>query len=84
MLHRALVLAALLLAGCSTVATIVTAPIKLVGAGIDVAVDSVTTTQEEADRNRGRTLRQHEEAEAKAAKKAEKARRKAEREARDD
>ncbi|OYU16569.1 MAG: hypothetical protein CFE37_00515 [Alphaproteobacteria bacterium PA4] len=84
MLRRASLVILLLLAGCSTVATVVTAPIKLVGAGIDVAVDSVTTTQEEADRNRGRALREKEEADAKAAKKAEKAKRKAEREARDD
>ncbi len=72
------------LTGClSTAATIITVPIKLVGAGIDVAVDSATTTQEEADRNRGRALRKQEEADAKAAKKAEKDRRKAERAARE-
>ncbi len=75
----------ILLTGClSTAATIVTAPIKLVGAGIDVAVDSATTTQEEADRNRGRAIRKQEEAEAKAAKQAEKDRRKAEKAAAQD
>lgn len=71
-----------MLTGClSTAATIVTAPVRIVGAGIDVAVDSVTTTQEEADRNRGRAIRKQEEADARAARKAEKEWRRAEREA---
>ncbi|MFZ4689170.1 MAG: hypothetical protein ACOYLS_08020 [Polymorphobacter sp.] len=54
---------------------VVKAPFQIVGAG----VDAVTTSQEEADRNRGRALRKQDEADAKAAKKAEKERRKAER-----
>jgi hypothetical protein len=70
---RALLLL-LLLPGClSTAAAIVTAPVKVVGAGIDAA----TTSREEADRNRGRELRRQEEAEARAARKAEQERRRA-------
>nr|WP_089219463.1 hypothetical protein [Sphingomonas laterariae] len=72
---------ALLLGGCiaSTAVDIVTLPVKAVGAG----VDAVTTSQEEADRNRGREIRKQEEREAKAAKKAEKEQRRREREAED-
>jgi hypothetical protein len=72
-----------LLGGCvvSAVAgaavAVVKAPFQVGGA----VIDATTTSQEEADRNRGRALRKQKEAEAKAAKKAEKARRKA---ARDD
>lgn len=63
---------ALTLAGCaSTVKTVVTAPFKVVGQTADWA----TTSQDEADRNRGR-------AERKAEEKAAKERRRAEREAR--
>ncbi len=66
----------LLLPGClSTAAAIVTAPVKLVGAGIDAGVDAMTTSQEEADRNRGRALREQEEADARAARRAERAQR---------
>jgi hypothetical protein len=49
------------------------APFQVGGA----VIDATTTSQEEADRNHGRALRKEEEAKAKAAKKAEKARRKA-------
>jgi hypothetical protein len=50
--------AAPLLAGCvSAVKTVVTAPGKAVGQ----VADWSTTSQEEADRNRGRALRQREE-----------------------
>jgi hypothetical protein len=50
--------AAPLLAGCvSAVKTVVTAPVKAVGQ----VADWSTTSQEEADRNRGRALRQREE-----------------------
>jgi len=58
---RAMLLAlsvAPLLAGCvSAVKTVVTAPVKAVGQ----VADWSTTSQEEADRNRGRALRQREE-----------------------
>ncbi len=75
-------LPAFLVAGCvSTAAKIVTAPVRIVGAGINTAVDATTTTQREADEDRGRALRKQEERERKAAKQAEKDRRKAEREA---
>jgi hypothetical protein len=50
---------------------VVKAPFQLGGA----VIDATTTSQEEADRNRGKAIRKQEEAEAKAAKKAEKARR---------
>lgn len=55
--------AAFLLSGCiaSTAASIVTAPVKVgakVGAG---AVDLATTSQAEADRNRGRAMRKRDE-----------------------
>ena len=46
------------LSGCvSTVASVVTAPVKAVGQ----AADWATTSQDEADRNRGRELRAREE-----------------------
>lgn len=60
---------AALLGGCvSTAAAVVKAPFKVVGAG----VDAVTTSQEEADRNRGREIRKQEEREAKERRRAEK------------
>ena len=70
---RAIILlipAALLLSGCvvRTAANIVTLPVRAVGAG----VDAVTTSQEEADRNRGREIRKQEERDAKDRKRAEK------------
>jgi len=65
-------LAALMLAGCvSTAKTVVTAPFKVVGKGVDWA----TTSQDEADRNRGREMRKQEERDAKERKRAEKERR---------
>lgn len=52
-------LAPLALAGCiaSAVGTIVTAPVKMVAKGVDLA----TTSQSEADENRGRAMRKAEE-----------------------
>ena len=52
-------LMALLLSGCiaRTAAGVVTAPFKVVGQ----AADWATTSQDEADRNRGRELRREEE-----------------------
>jgi hypothetical protein len=48
----------LLLGGCvSTVASVVTAPVRAVSGAVDLA----TTSQSEADENRGRELRQREE-----------------------
>ncbi len=73
-----LALSPLALAGCvSTVKTVVTAPFKVVGQ----AADWATTSQDEADRNRGRAERKAEEKAAKDRRRAEKAaRRQAERE----
>lgn len=72
---------ALGLAGCvSTAVAVVKAPFQLAGA----AVDGLTTSQEEADRNRGRALRKQEEEEARSARRIAKERRRAEREARED
>ncbi|RIX29443.1 hypothetical protein [Sphingomonas edaphi] len=65
---RILALLALLaaLTGCYTVAKtavdVVTLPVKAVSAG----VDAVTTTQSEADEDRGRAMRKAEEAHGKA------------------
>lgn len=75
-------LAALLLPGCiaRTAVDVVTLPVRAVGAG----VDAVTTSQEEADRNRGRAIRKQEERDAKARKRAEKEQREREKEWRDD
>lgn len=57
------------LGGCvSTAKTVVTAPFKVVGQGVDWA----TTSQDEADRNRGREIRKQEERDRKARKRAEK------------
>ncbi len=59
----ALLLPPFLIGGCaistlaSTAAEIVTLPVKAVSAG----VDAVTTTQREADENRGRAIRKQEE-----------------------
>jgi PBP1b-binding outer membrane lipoprotein LpoB len=53
-----LILLALLLPGCvSTVTSVATAPFKVVGK----AADWATTSQSEADRNRGREIRKAEE-----------------------
>ena len=70
-LYRLTFVAALLpLTGCiGTIATIVTAPIKLVGGVVDVTVDTLTTSRDEADRNRGRAARKQEDRDQKAAKK---------------
>jgi hypothetical protein len=58
-----LALAALTLGGClSTVATVVTAPVKVAAK----AADWATTSQDEADRNRGREVRRAEEKARKA------------------
>ena len=59
MLMRLLiVLPALLLSGCiNTVGSVVTAPFKVAGK----AADWATTSQSEADRNRGRAIRRAEE-----------------------
>lgn len=58
MVMRALVLIAVIpLAGCvSTIASVATAPFKAVGK----AADWATTSQSEADRNRGRAIRKAE------------------------
>lgn len=75
-----LLIPALALGGCvSTAVAIVKAPFQLAGA----AVDGLTTSQEEADRNRGRAIRKQEEAEDRADRKADKDRRKAEKRARE-
>jgi len=81
-LHRlALLVPALLLPGCVATAVagaavaVVKAPFQIAGA----AVDGLTTSQEEADRNAGRKARQEREKAEKAYRKAEKERRKAER-----
>ncbi len=66
-----------LLAGCvSTARTVVTAPFKVIGKGVDWA----TTSQDEADRNRGREMRKQEERERKERRRAEKERRRQHRE----
>lgn len=73
---------ALLLSGCvtSAVKTVVTAPIKATGA----IIDATTTSQAEADRNRGREMRKQEERDEKERKRQEKeARKRAKEEARD-
>ncbi len=76
---RRLLLLALLapLSGCvSTAAHIVTAPVR----AASWTVDKMTTSQSEADRNRGRRERKAEERERKEARKAAKRERKLERE----
>ncbi len=82
-MNRALILAAplmlLALPGCiaRTAANIVTMPVR---AGAQAA-DWATTSQDEADRNYGRKMREKEARDGKAMKKAEKERRKQCREA---
>lgn len=69
-----LMILAPLLGGCLATAVagaavaVVKAPFQIGGA----VIDATTTSQEEADRNRGKAIRKQEEAEAKAAKKARK------------
>jgi len=61
-----------LLGGCvSTAKTIVMAPVHAASKGVDWA----TTSQDEADRNRGREMRKQEKRDAKARKQAEEERR---------
>jgi len=62
--------AALLVSACvgRVVKTVVTAPIKAAGA----VVDATTTSQAEADRNRGREIREQEEQQAKDRKRQDK------------
>ena len=65
-----------LLSGCvvATAAAIVAVPVKLAGKAVATGIDAATTTQKEADEDRGR-------AERKAEEKAEKERKKANEEA---
>jgi predicted Holliday junction resolvase-like endonuclease len=72
-----LLLALIGLSGCvaQIAADVVTAPIKVASKTVDV----LTTSQEEADRNRGRAMRKQEEREAKERKKEEKEARRRER-----
>lgn len=71
-----IIVSSCLLAGCvSTAKTIVTAPVRVVSKGVDWA----TTSQDEADRNRGREMRKQEERDRKAQKRAEKERRRQQR-----
>lgn len=69
-MHKLLIIAAFVtLGGCvGTAKTVVTAPFKAVGKGVDWA----TTSQDEADRNRGREIRKQEERDRKERKRAEK------------
>jgi hypothetical protein len=68
-----LALLPVMLSGCvSTVASVVTAPVKVVSKG----VDWTTTSQSEADRNYGKKMRKAEEREGRERKKAEQACRK--------
>lgn len=63
-------LVGLSLSGCvNTVAAVVTAPVK----AVSQAADWATTSQDEADRNRGRELRAREERVGKLARQREKA-----------
>jgi hypothetical protein len=58
MMRGWLLVTALALGGCvSTVGKVVTAPVRVAGK----AVDWTTTSQDEADRNRGRQIRKAEE-----------------------
>jgi hypothetical protein len=62
----------ILLAGCvSTAKTVVTAPFRAVGQGVDWA----TTSQDEADRNRGREILKREKREKRERKERERAER---------
>ena len=76
---RVLILAVMtapLLAGCiSAVKTVVTAPVKAVGQ----VADWSTTSQDEADRNRGRAMREREERLGKLSRQRDKATDKCER-----
>jgi hypothetical protein len=66
----AAIVAAPLLAGCvSAVKTVVTAPVKAVGQ----VADWSTTSQDEADRNRGRAMRKSEERVGKLSRQRDKA-----------
>jgi len=66
MKHLALALVALALSGCvvSTAAHVATAPVRVAAKGVDWA----TTSQDEADRNRGKRARKEEKKHAKDAR----------------
>jgi hypothetical protein len=70
-------LAALLLSGClvRTAANVATLPVRAVGQ----TADWMTTSQDEADRNRGRAIRKQEKRDAKERRRAEKQARKRDR-----
>jgi hypothetical protein len=82
MIRRALPLLLILaLTGCvRTVANVVTFPVKAASQGVDWA----TTSQDEADRNRGRKLRKEEQRQAREERKRQKEERKRMERARDD
>ena len=67
-------LAPLVLSGCiaNAVGAVVTAPVKIISKGVDLA----TTSQSEADENRGRAMRKAEERLGKLQRQRDKARRK--------
>ena len=69
-MHKLLIIGSFaLLAGCvSTAKTVVTAPFKVVGQGVDWA----TPSQDEADRHRGREMRKQDERDARERRRAEK------------
>jgi hypothetical protein len=69
-IHKFLILGSfVVLGGCvSTAKTVVTAPFKVVGKGVDL----MTTSQDEADLKRGREMRKQEERERKERRRAEK------------
>ncbi|MFA7441211.1 MAG: hypothetical protein WCZ66_09605 [Sphingomonadaceae bacterium] len=69
------VLIAPVLAGCvaRTAIKAVTVPVRAAGTVAETAWDATTTSQEEADRNRGREMRKAEERAEKARKEQEKA-----------
>jgi hypothetical protein len=69
-----------LLGGC-IVATVAGVAVGAAGTVVETAVDAATTTQSEADEDRGRAIRLEEERQAKEAERQRKAAEKAEREA---
>jgi hypothetical protein len=72
-----------LLGGCLAKAAVdvVTLPVKVVGQVVETGWDAATTTQQEADEDRGRALRLEEERLEKERRRAERDRLRAEREA---
>lgn len=77
---------AFLLSGCiaRTAVDLVTLPVRVATTVVGEGIDAVTTTEEEADHERGRRLREEDERRGREAREAEQRRQRAERDRADE